>query len=243
MLCRQLLRLLDESSVTAYIPNPFLNPTALRMALADELGVRVARNIGQHRLLQLITERLHEITAQGRRAVLLLDEAQAIPDGSLEALRLLTNLETEKRKLLQVVLVGQPELDVRLAQKRFRQLKQRIVFSYRLRPLDRKTMAKYIQHRLRIAGYHGPALYGARALARLHRASCGIPRLINLLCHKSLMAAYGAGAQRVGRDHLKRAVRDTQDVTPGRRSWLAIASGLAGILALTSASLLYAYGL
>ena len=243
LLCRQLLKLLDENSVTAYIPNPFLNPTALRMALADELGVRFARNIGQHRLLALITEKLLEIHAQGRRVVLLLDEAQAIPDESLEALRLLTNLETEKRKLLQVVLVGQPELDVRLAQKRFRQLQQRIAFSYRLRPLDRTTLADYVEHRLQVAGYRGTRLYTGRTIARLHRASRGIPRLVNLLCHKSLMAAYGCGSQRVSGCHLGRAIRDTRESTRMQRGWLAFASGLAGIIALTSASLLYAYGL
>jgi MSHA biogenesis protein MshM len=243
LLCRQLLKVLDGSAVTAYIPNPFLNPTALRMALADELGIRFARNIGQHRLLQLINERLLQISAEGKQLVLLLDEAQTMPDDSLEALRLLTNLETEKRKLLQVVLFGQPELDTRLAMKQFRQLRQRIVFSYQLRPLDRRTLGNYVHHRLQVAGYQGPTLYNRRAIRQLHRASRGIPRLVNLLCHKSLMAAYGCGAARVARQHLVRAARDTEDVNRSRPRWLALASGLAGIVALTSASLLYAYTL
>jgi len=243
LLCRQLLKVLDDSAVTAYIPNPFLNPTALRMALADELGIRFARNIGQHRLLQLINERLLQISAEGKQLVLLLDEAQTMPDDSLEALRLLTNLETEKRKLLQVVLFGQPELDTRLAMKQFRQLRQRIVFSYQLRPLDRRTLGNYVHHRLQVAGYQGPTLYNRRAIRQLHRASRGIPRLVNLLCHKSLMAAYGCGAARVARQHLVRAARDTEDVNRSRPRWLALASGLAGIVALTSASLLYAYTL
>ncbi len=189
LICRHLLNLLGDDFVTAYIPNPFLNPTALRMALAEELGISFARNVGQHRLLQLITERLLELHGKGKQVVLLLDEAQAMPDESLEALRLLTNLETEKRKLLQVVLFGQPELDVRLAQRKLRQLKQRIVFSYQLHPLERSALGEYVQHRLRIAGYHGPSLLSAGALKQLHRASRGIPRLVNLLCHKSLMAA------------------------------------------------------
>ena len=148
LVCRQLLNLLEENYVTAYIPNPCLNPTALRMALAEELGLEFARNIGQHRLLKLITERLLELHRNDKQVVLLLDEAQAIPDDSLEALRLLTNLETEKRKLLQVVLFGQPELDVRLAQRNFRQLKQRIVFSYQLHPLTRRALGEYVRHRL-----------------------------------------------------------------------------------------------
>lgn len=243
LLCRQLLNLLDATVVTAYLPNPFLNPTALRMALAEELGIQFARNIGQHRLLQLITECLLQLNADGKQVVVLLDEAQAMPDESLEALRLLTNLETEKRKLLQVVLFGQPELDNRLAQKKLRQLKQRIVFSYHLKPLDRKTLRDYVEHRLQIAGYHGPALYSRRTVRQLHKASRGIPRLVNLLCHKSLMAAYGSGARCIKRQHLLRAARDTEDVRRARPRWLTLLSGLAGLIALTSASLLYAYSL
>ena len=243
LLCRQLLNILDDSYVTAYIPNPFLNPTALRMALAEELGIAFARNTGQHRLLQLITERLLELSAKGKQVVLLLDEAQAMPDETLEALRLLTNLETEKRKLLHVVLFGQPELDVRLNQRKLRQLKQRIVFSYQLAPLSRRTLGEYVQHRLRIAGYRGATPFSSSVLKQLHRNSRGIPRLINLLCHKSLMAAYGAGSPQVRRRHLQHAARDTEDVTRRKTGWLTVLSGLAGLAALTSAGLLYAYGL
>ena len=243
LICRQLLNLLDENIVTAYIPNPFLNPTALRMALAEELGIKFARNIGQHKLLKLITERLLELHRNGKQIVLLLDEAQAIPDDSLEALRLLTNLETEKRKLLQVVLFGQPELDVRLAQPKLRQLKQRIVFSYQLQPLNRQALGEYVQHRLHVAGYQGPALFKAPAIKQLHRSSRGIPRLVNLLCHKALMAAYGSGSLEIKRAHIHCAARDTEDVQQRRPRWLTIATSLAGLIALTSAGLLYAYGL
>lgn len=243
LVCRQLLNLLDDRYVTAYIPNPFLNPTALRMALAEELGIEFARNIGQHRLLKLITERLIELHRAGKRIVLLLDEAQAMPDDSLEALRLLTNLETEKRKLLQVVLFGQPELDIRLAQVRMRQLKQRIVFSYRLSPFDRKAVVHYVNHRLQIAGHRGQALFTDGAVRHLHRSSRGIPRLINLLCHKALMAAYGSGVANVKETHVVAAARDTADVSRREPRWLALASGLAGLIAFASAGLLYAYAL
>ena len=243
LICRQLLNLLDENTITAYIPNPCLNPTALRMALAEELGLEFARNIGQHRLLKLITERLLELHRNDKQIVLLLDEAQAIPDDSLEALRLLTNLETEKRKLLQVVLFGQPELDVRLAQRKFRQLKQRIVFSYQLQPLTRCALGEYVRHRLQVAGYQGPTLFTARAIRQLHCSSRGIPRLVNLICHKSLMAAYGSGCAQIRRAHIKRAASDTEDVLKHKPRWLAVATGLAGLIALTSAGLLYAYGL
>lgn len=243
LLCRKLLNLVDDNIVSAYIPNPFLNPTALRMALADELGIKFARNIGQHRLLTLITDRLLELTAEGKQVVLLLDEVQAMPDDSLEALRLLTNLETEKRKLLQVVLFGQPELDVRLSQRKLRQLKQRIVFSYRLCPLDRHALGEYVQYRLHIAGYRGPELFSPRLVRRLYRSSRGIPRLVNLLCHKAMMSAFGMGDKRIRQCHLKLAARDTEDVIYKKPRWLAIASSLAGLAALTSASLIYAYTL
>jgi MSHA biogenesis protein MshM len=239
LLCRKLLNLLDDDVVTAYLPNAFLNPTALRMALAEELGIAVARNIGQHRLLKLITERLVDLSGAGKRVVLLLDEAQAMANDSLEALRLLTNLETEKRKLMQVVLFGQPELDARLAR---RQLRQRIAFSYRLQPLSRRTLGEYVQHRLQVAGHQGAALFSQAAIGRLHRSSRGIPRLVNLLCHKALMAAYGAGDSRVGVAHVGRAAADTEDARRHNRGWLALASGLAGMIALTSAGLIYAYG-
>ena len=217
LLCRKLLNTLDDRYVTAYIPNPFLNPTALRMAFAEELGIVFARNLGQHRLLKLITERLVELNAAGRRVVLLIDEAQALPDDSLEALRLLTNLETEKDKLLLVVLFGQPELDRRLAQNHLRQLKQRILFSYQLQPLDRRALNAYLQHRLTIAGYHGAPLFSPRAIRRLHQASRGIPRLINVLCHKALMAAYGSGQRVIDHRHMQRAIADTEDAGAVRR--------------------------
>jgi MSHA biogenesis protein MshM len=229
LLCRKLLNTLGEDFVTAYIPNPFLNPVALRMALAEELDMEFARNIGQHRLLKAITERLVQLKAAGKHVVLLLDEAQAVPDESLEALRLLTNLETEKSKLLQVVLFGQPELDRRLQQNHLRQLKQRILFSYRLRPLDRKTLAVYINHRILIAGYRGTSLFTRGALRSLYRNSRGIPRLINILSHKALMSAYGQGDRRVVAGHIRRAAADTEDVQSWLTRHIPLASGLLAI--------------
>jgi len=242
LLCRKLLNVLDDSVVSAYLPNPALNPTALRMALAEELGIGFARNIRQHRLLKLITARLVELGGAGQRVVLLLDEAQAIPDESLEALRLLTNLETEKHKLMQVVLLGQPELDTRLAHRSLRQLRQRIVFSCQLRPLSGHTLGEYVQHRLLVAGHQGPALFSHAAIDRLQRSSRGIPRLVNVLCHKAMMAAYGSGSATVGVTHIRRAAADTDATRSRKPGWLALVSGLAGLIALTGAGLLYAYG-
>ncbi len=244
LICRQLLNMLGDDYFTAYLPNPFLNPTALRMALAEELGIEFARNIGQHRLLKLITDRLIELAGLGKQVVLLLDEAQAMPDDSLEALRLLTNLETEKRKLLQVVLFGQPELDTRLGQRKFRQLKQRIVFSYQLSPLDRHALGEYVCHRMQIAGYmKGRTLFSAAAIRELHRSSRGIPRLANVLCHKALMSAYGTGETVVARVHVRRAAQDTEDAGNSGAGRLRLASAFAGLITLTGAGLLYAYSL
>ncbi|MBI5463262.1 MAG: AAA family ATPase [Gammaproteobacteria bacterium] len=250
LLCRRLLHLLDEEFVTAYIPNPFLTATALRMALAEELGIQFARNIGQHRLLKLITERLIELNAAGKRVVLLLDEAQALPDESLEALRLLTNLETEKDKLLLVVLFGQPELDTRLAQKNFRQLRQRIVFAHRLRPLDAQEATAYLHHRLAIAGGAGREFFAANAVRALTRASRGVPRLLNILGHKALMAAFGQGATQIHARHVRHAIADTPDThgaTPLSRwrqpTWLFGTLGALGTAATVAGVSLMMWGL
>lgn len=243
LLCRRLLNLLsvDKEFVTAYIPNPYLTPTALTLALAEELGIDCPRNLGQHRILKLITDKLIALNAEGKRVVLLIDEAQAMPEQSLEALRLLTNLETEKYKLLQIVLFGQPELDAILARPSIRQLRQRIAFSYMLPFMDRKGVASYLMHRLVVAGYSGNPVFVDKAVDSLYRASRGVPRLVNILAHKALMAAYGQGAKVVEQQHVTAAVADTEDVqqsmTARNKSnkyviagLVIVAVGIAGIL-------------
>jgi MSHA biogenesis protein MshM len=213
LLCRKALNMLDEKFVSAYLPNPCLTPAGLRMALADELGIEYQRNMGQHRILKLINDRLIELNAQGKQVVLFLDEAQALPDDSMEALRLLTNLETEKSKLLQVVLFGQPELNERLAENKLRQLRQRITFSHEIETIDVTGMEGYLAHRLLVAGYHGKPLFSRDAIEGLHAISQGVPRVINVLAHKMLMAAYGQGASYVDTVHLRLAAEDTEGVT------------------------------
>lgn len=212
MLCRMLLNAVGDEFVTAYIPNPSLAPKTLRMALAEELGIRFSYSVDQHQLLKSITDELIRLSGAGKRVVVIVDEAQALPDDSLEALRLLSNLETERHKLLQLVLFGQPELDRRLEQPSLRQFRQRIAFSCRLRPIDRKGLPVYLAHRLAAAGHQGGPLFHKAALNDLYRASGGIPRLVNILCHKALMAAYGCGAQTVARRDMAAAIRDTESV-------------------------------
>jgi MSHA biogenesis protein MshM len=142
-----------------------------------------------------------------------------------------------------VVLFGQPELDRRLARSAFRQLKQRIAFAYHLQPLELAALDRYVRHRLEVAGYRGPGLYSRRTLKLLHKASGGIPRLVNLLCHKALMAAYGCGDQTIRQQHLAAAVRDTEAARPPRQLRLTLASAAAGLAALAGAGLLYARSL
>ncbi len=218
LLCRKLLHELDADDhvVTAYLPNPALTPTALRYALADELGIRYHRNLGQQRVMQLIAERLLEERAAGRQVVLIIDEAQALPEDCLEAVRLLTNLETEKSKLLQVVLFGQPELDMLLGRPSIRQLRQRITFSHVLPPMDSGAVAGYLHHRLAVAGYEGSALFDASLARKLARVTQGVPRLLNIVAHKCLLAAYGEGRQVITRRHLRRAIADTESLDDSR---------------------------
>lgn len=215
MLCRMLLNGLPEQAVTAYLPNPQLTPEGLFSALADELDLTLPDPGNTHRTLSLLTQHLIELASQEKTVVMVIDEAQAMPEDTLEALRLLTNLETESRKLLQVVLFGQPELDEVLNRPSLRQLKQRISFQYRLKTLDRRGVADYVQHRLHQAGYNGSRLFSPGALRLLARAADGTPRLINILAHKALIAAYGKGATNVTRRHVRLAVKDTDSARQG----------------------------
>jgi MSHA biogenesis protein MshM len=215
MLCRKLMNSLSNRYLTVFIPNPYLTPNQLRMALADELGVEYDRNdadeISGYRLLSDITRRLIELNKAGKRVVVCLDEVQAMPIETLEALRLISNIETEKSKLLQIILFGQPELDERLSHKCNRQLKQRISFSYRLMPVDRKSLSGYINHRLRVAGYSGGELFTPGAITRIHKCSKGVPRIVNTLCNKSLILAFGQGKNNVSRKHVNVAIADNLD--------------------------------
>lgn len=216
MLCRKVLNSLEENPeqfVTAYIANPVLSPKGLFLAFAEELGIEADSDIGHHSLLKRITKVLMKYAADGRQVILFIDEAHAMPPKTLEALRLLTNLETEKSKLFQVVLFAQPELDEMLRQKSLRQLLQRITFSYKLESLDRDGLDRYVSHRLATAGYNGPSLFRPAALSLLFEASGGIPRVVNILCHKALMVAFGRGDREVDRDHMLKAIDDTEGVS------------------------------
>jgi MSHA biogenesis protein MshM len=215
LLCRKFLSTLSSNWVSAYIPNPNLEPRGLKLALAEELGVS-GESVEPHRLEKELMQRLLDIARQGKRVVLCMDETQAMPLATLETVRLLTNLETEKRKLMQVVLFGQPELDRKLASESVRQLRQRITFQHALKALARGEVADYVAHRLTIAGYSGAALFTNGALSAIHTASRGVPRLINILAHKSLLLVYGEGARQAEPRHVRVAAEDTPSA---RMSW------------------------
>jgi len=210
LLCRRLLQTLDESWVTAYLPNPNLSPETLFLALAEELQIKDVAGLDQYHLVRRINDALLGFAQRNKRVVVCLDEAQVMPVETLEALRLLSNLETEKCKLLHIVLFGQPELDEKLRRPEVRQLLQRIAFHYRLGGLRKNEIANYVAHRLRVAGYRGEALFSAAAVRALHRASGGTPRLINILAHKSLLAVFGEGRQLAKVRHVRLARQDTE---------------------------------
>ena len=210
LLCRRLLQTLDDSWVTAYLPNPNFDANTLFLALAEELGVRDAAELDQYHLVRRINHTLLGHARAKKRVVVCIDEAQAMPLETLEALRLLSNLETEKRKLLQIVLFGQPELDEKLRRPEVRQLLQRIAFHYQLGSLKKSEIGNYVAHRLRVAGYLGEGLFSGSALRALHRASGGTPRLINILAHKSLMSVFGEGREMVKVRHVRAARNDTE---------------------------------
>lgn len=222
LLCRQLLTSLSQDRFyTAFIPNPYLSPTELRYSLAHELGLEISRAQPEKVLLETLYKRLVELAKQNLSVVLVVDEAQAMSSETLEALRLLTNLETEDSKLMQVILFGQPELDVRLNEYSMRQLKQRITFSGHLAPLTFEETQQYIHHRLSQAGYNGDLIFGADACKAIYKNTNGIPRLINIICHKSLMLAYGQDTKSVTRKLALKAIIDTDTTRPRGMSWLA----------------------
>ncbi len=210
LLCRALLQSLQADCETAYIPNPRLTPREMMRTLGDELALRVNRRSASLDFYESIERALFDFAEQGRPVVLCIDEAQAMPVETLEALRLLSNIETRKSKLIQIVLFGQPELDAVLALPECRSLASRIAFASHLAPLDGREFRHYLQHRMAVAGWRGPEVFSPAARWLLRRGSGGVPRRANVLAHKSLMLAYGDGVHRVGWRQAWVAVRDSR---------------------------------
>ena len=234
LLCRKVLNSISDAYDTAYIPSPDFSPNAFRRAFAVELGIEIDARCDQQELLYVITEKLLASHKKGKPVVLIVDEAQSVSFETLEALRLLTNIETESHKLLQVLLFAQPELDVRLREPKLRQLRQRISFSYYLSPIDRGDLDAYLWHRLSTAGHDSAKgrMFSQKACDRLFSASGGIPRLINVLCHKALMTAYGKGESVVSDHSMLSAIQDTESVHGHERKWRQYLVGSAVVLVL-----------
>lgn len=233
MLSRVLMERLPAHVETLYLATPSLGKDEILHAIGDELDLRIqdARPTVALRALQ---EHLIGLYAAGRRVVILVDEAHVMPDETLEQVRLLSNLESSRHKLLQIVLFGQPELDATLAKPSLRQLRDRITHSFRMRPLSQPEVARYLSFRMRAAGYRGPDVFSPRAIALLARASSGLTRRINILADKALLAAFTRNTHAVTDREVRAAIADSEFARPrkDRRSLAyiggALAVGIAG---------------
>ena len=209
MLCRMLLERLPAHVETLYLANPSLSRSEILGAIADELGIPTDGK-ATHSLTRALQDALIARYAEGKRVVLLIDEAHAMPAESLEEIRLLSNLESKATKLLQIALFAQPELDERLAATDMRQLRERITQHFNLAPLKQSDVAAYIEFRLRAAGYHGPNPFTDEAIRQITRISEGLSRRINIIADKALLAAYSNGSHKVDAGEVKTAEQDAR---------------------------------
>jgi len=236
MLCRMLAQRLPAGVETVFLANPSYSREDILYAIADELGLGLASRRASLALREL-QDHLIRRYAEGRRVVVLIDEAHAMPPETLEEVRLLSNLESTRHKLLQIVLFGQPELDEALARPGLRQLRDRITHNFRMRALTEAEIGRYLAFRMRAAGYRGPDVFTPAAVAMLARGSGGLTRRINVLADKSLLAAFTGNQHAVTPRQVRAAIADSEFPAPGRLarpvSWLAagIAVCAGGIFA------------
>jgi general secretion pathway protein A len=208
--CRAILEQLGPKVRTALILNPFLSSTQLLRAILCEYGLELPVKADRVTCLAILNRFLLDQVAAGNDVVLLIDEAQNLDSDLLEQVRLLSNLETDQRKLLQIVLIGQPELRDLLEKRHLRQLRQRITVRYHLTPLSLEETDYYIQHRLHVAGGNGRPSFTRWAIRSVHRYSGGVPRLINAVCDKALLCGYVDGTDQLHLRHLRRAIRELE---------------------------------
>ena len=208
-LCRAMLEQLDGRYATALILNPVMSPDELMKAIALEFGLPV-NGLDRLDTLAVINQFLLQKVETGQEAVLIIDEAQDLTEELLEQVRLLSNLETDNRKLLQIVLLGQPELRDRLNNPRLRQLRQRITVRYHLLPLNRNEVKQYVQHRLHLCGGNGIPCFTRPALWRVFHYTQGVPRLVNALCDKALLAGFVEQRAEIDFRLVNRAVRELE---------------------------------
>ena len=235
MLCRMLEERLPGNVEIVYLANPSLKPDDILQAIALEMNLDIAPGANRLKVMHAMQERLLEKHAANRQVVVFVEEAQSMPIETLEEIRLLSNLETKREKLLQIVLFGQPELDENLNQPNIRQLKERITHSFYLEPLNRNELRDYVNFRMRAVGYRGPDVFRSNAYVSMTRASEGLTRRINILADKALLAAYANDRHEVKLKDVRKAINDSQFEVrrPRKISWLAMS---LGVLLLTGAA-------
>ena len=244
MLCRVLMERLPANVATIYLANPSLARDEIMLAILDDLDVP---NAGERSslILRSLQDRLVALYAEGRRVVVLIDEAHAMPVETLEEIRLLSNLESKRHKLLQIVLFGQQELDEVLGTAQMRQLKERVIHSFRLEPLVRSDIGAYLMFRMRLAGYKGPDIFSDGAVRRIADASEGLTRRVNILADKALLAAFADGGYEILAKHVNAAIGDSEFARLRRAKGIGLSTiGLgiaaAGLIATGAAAALLA---
>ncbi len=232
MLCRMLQERLPAEVETVYLANPSVSPDEILHAIAFEMQLSLPREAARLEVMQALQEYLVERHAQGRQVVVFVEEAQSMPLETLEEIRLLSNLETQHYKLLQIVLFGQPELDKNLARTEIRQLRERITHSFSLKPLTASEIRDYLMFRLRAANYHGPDLFGPAVIKLIARASRGLTRRVNIIADKTLLAAFADNTHTISLKHVRAAIQDSEfDLAEKSVPWPKFAVGLALLLA------------
>ncbi|HYN54931.1 MAG TPA: AAA family ATPase [Methylotenera sp.] len=234
MLCRMLQTILPEKIESIYLANPSVAPEDVLHAIAFELQLKLPKNADRLKVMQELQAHLLNRHAEGRQVVIFVEEAQGMPLATLEEIRLLSNLETKQDKLLQIVLFGQPELDVNLNQTHIRQLRERITHSFHLGPLQTKDVGEYLIFRLRAAGYFGPHLFTDAAIKKLSSAAEGLVRRVNVLADKCLLAAFADNVHQVTPKHVKAAIQDSEfGARPTNyKQYFLLAIVLVGLLSL-----------
>lgn len=228
--CQCLLEQTPENVDIAFILNPKVTAQELLAMLCDELGITYPNDTASIKVfVDLINQYLLNAHARGRKTVLIIEEAQNLSAEVLEQVRLLTNLETHERKLLQIILLGQPELREMLMRPELRQLSQRITARYHLNPLSKKEVAAYVNHRLTIARARAP-LFSVSAMSKLYQLSGGIPRLINIICDRALLGAYVEGKGRIDKNTVIKAAREVLEKRKAPAMRQKIIAALAGSL-------------
>jgi len=210
MICRMLQTQLPENIESVYLANPSVAPEDVLHAIAFELQLQLPQNADRLQVMQVLQKYLLDRHAEGKQVVIFVEEAQGMPLATLEEIRLLSNLETKHDKLLQIVLFGQPELDVNLNANQIRQLRERITHSFNLGPLDEKAIGDYLIFRLRAAGYFGPHLFTGAAIARIAKSAEGLVRRVNILADKALLAAFSQNVYQVTPKHVRAAIKDSE---------------------------------